>query len=120
MSESDLAREYGVYIHAKNNQLIKVLEILNGTDPDADKKTQIKRLLNSVIYSDVSILVFDPEFITNEDEFINAMDNIHRTETVNGQQIASYNNALLDQLGIVLERVFALYRAYENTKNPGS
>lgn len=120
MSESNLAKEYGAYIHAKNNQLIKVLEILNGTDPDADKKTQIKRLLNSVIYSDVSILVFDPEFITNEDEFINAMDNIHRTETVNGQQIASYNNALLDQLGIVLERIFALYKAYENTINPGS
>lgn len=120
MSEADLANEYIGYIKARNNQLNKVLDVLNGKDSDVDKKIQIKRVLNSEIYSDVSILVFDPEFIENEGDFNKAMGNIHKDKTVTGRPISSYNNALLDQLSIVLERVFALYKAYENTKTPNT
>jgi hypothetical protein len=54
------------------------------------------------------------------EDFNKAMGNIHKDKTTTGRPISSYNNALLDQLSVVLERVFALYKAYENTKTPNT
>lgn len=106
-----MSNEYLAYLKAKNSILEQVISLLkdNENSDFATLHSELQALLSKKINSEVTVLTYDPEYVTNVDELAGIFDGLIREETVTGRRVKSYNNAVANQLGLILQRIAALY-----------
>lgn len=106
-----MSNGYLAYLKAKNSILEQVISLLEANE-NSDFVTlhsELQTLLSKKINSEVTVLTYDPEYVTNEGDLHEIFNRLIREGTATGRSVKSYNNAVANQLGLILQRIAALY-----------
>lgn len=115
-----MATEYKLFLEAQNKRLEKVIEILkNSNEKSFDEiHESLKDVMRKKLNSNVTILAYDPDYIEDGD-FDITLSKIMRKQTNTGRYVDCYNNAILNQLGLVLQRIAHLYTSSNVSRDFG-
>ena len=105
-----MAKEYKFFLEAQNKRLETVIEILKNSNGKSFEEIHesLKDIMRKKLNSNVTILAYDPDYIEDGD-FDETLNRIMRKQTNTGRYVDCYNNAILNQLGLVLQRIAHLY-----------
>lgn len=116
-----MSNEYLAYLKAKNSILEQVISLLNNNE-NSDFVTlhsELQTLLSKKLNSEITVLSYDPDYVTEQDDLNDIFNRLIREETATGRSVKSYNNAVANQIGLILQRIAALYTSTNLYKDFG-